>query len=396
MASRLPGNIYLLGLLSLFNDISSDMVTPLLPAYLATLGLGAGFLGWLEGAGNALSHMTTLFSGYLDDRLHRSKALAVWGYRISAFFRIFLAVPIPGVIFAARFLDRIGKGIRTAPRDHLLTRSLERGNWGKAFGVQRAMDHTGALLGPPIAMLLLWLGISYSKLFLIAAVPALISILIIPHWIREKPSSSKGVVPRLQWKGLPSPLKRYVGVIFFAALSTPSELFLILKLQELGLPAYYSPVAWALLTTSTMAATLLGGYLADRWSNRWTIGLGYLLFAGVFVAFAFNTHLSWAWALIALYGLQLGLVEAPERAYPANVVPPELRATALGWYYFAYGLGLLPASVLFGFFWNRFGSQTAFLIYAGMTLLVLPLLTWLPTHRDGQMKAVLLTGAESR
>ncbi len=380
-------NVYLLGLLSLFNDFSADMVTPLLPAYLATLGLGAGFLGVMEGVANALSHVTALLSGWLDDRKHRSKRIAVSGYALCAFARPLIAIPIPAVILAVRFLDRIGKGIRTAPRDHLLTDSLEKRHWGKAFGIQRALDHTGALLGPPLAALLLkFYGLSYSQLFLIAAVPAVVSILIVPLWIKERQAQEPESRPRLAWKNLPKPLKRYILIIFLVAFSTPSELFLIMKLQSLGLPAYQQPLAWGLLTLCTLLAAFLGGVLADRWSQRRTIALGWTLFSLVFFAFAFNGHLTWSWVLIGIYGFQAGLVEASERAYPASVVPAEIRATAMGWYYFAYGLGLLPASVLFGFLWSHFSPKVAFASYAAMTLMVIPLLTLLPTHREAGEK----------
>lgn len=380
-------NVFLLGLLSLFNDFSADMITPLLPAYLAGIGLGAGFLGMMEGVANSLSHITALLSGWIDDRLHRSKRIAVSGYALCAFIRPLIAVPIPGVILLARFLDRIGKGVRTAPRDRLLTESLEKNHWGKAFGIQRALDHTGALLGPPIAALLLkYFGISYSRLFLIAALPAAISILIIPSGIRESKRHMPEKRPRLTWKKLPSPLKRYIVIIFLVAFSTPSELFLILKLRSLGLPDYQQPLAWGLLTLCTLLAAFLGGVLADRWSHRRTIALGWVIFSAVFFAFALNGHLGWSWILIGIYGFQAGLVEASERAYPASVVPEEIRATAIGWYYFAYGLGLLPASALFGLLWTRFSPSVAFASYAVMTLLVIPLLTLLPTHRDGSPK----------
>lgn len=380
-------NVYLLGLLSLFNDFSADMVTPLLPAYLATMGLGAGFLGIMEGVANALSHITALLSGWVDDRKHRSKRIAVGGYGLCALVRPLISIPIPAVILAVRFLDRIGKGIRTAPRDHLLTDSLDKRHWGKAFGIQRALDHTGALLGPPLAALLLkFYGLSYSQLFLIAAIPAVISILIVPFFIRERKDPPPETRPSLTWKHLPAPLKRYILIIFLVAFSTPSELFLILKLQSLGLPTYQQPLAWGLLTLCTLLAAFLGGVLADRWSQRRTIAVGWTLFSLVFFAFAFNGHLTWAWVLVGIYGFQAGLVEASERAYPASVVPAEIRATAMGWYYFAYGLGLLPASVLFGFLWSKFSPTVAFATYAGMTLLVIPLLALLPTHRDGGEK----------
>jgi len=379
---NIPRNVYLLGLLSLFNDVSADMIAPLLPVYLATMGLGAGFLGILEGVANALWNITGLFSGRLDDRLPRSKGLAVFGYGLSSVVRLFLAIPIPGIVFAARFLDRIGKGIRTPPRDHLLTQSLEKKDWGKAFGVQRAMDHIGTLFGPPMAALLLKsFGFSYSQVFLIAAIPAVLSVILVPIWIQEKPRKKTSKGPWMNWGALPPPLKRYFFVVFLIALSTPSELFLVLKMKELGIKPYYLPLAYGLMTFCTMLAAYIGGYLADHWSGRRTIALGGILASVVYVAFAFNRQVLISWILISFYGLQAGLVEAPQRAYTASVVPEEIRASAMGWYYFAYGLGLLPASAMFGLLWTRLTPSAAFLISAGLALLVVPLIAILPSHR---------------
>jgi len=389
MARRATRNVYLLGLLSLFNDFSADMITPLLPAFLATMGLGAGFLGIMEGTANALANLTVLFSGWLDDRLRRSKRLTVAGYSLCAFLRPCIAIPIPAVTLAVRFLDRIGKGIRTAPRDRLLTASLKKDHWGRAFGVQRAMDHTGSLLGPPIAALLLkWRGVSYSTLFLLASLPAILSILTIPfgiHEAREAPPAKKN---SLSWSQLPAPLKRYLVIIFLASFSTPSELFLILKAKSLGLATYQQPLAYGLFTLCTLLAAYLGGVLADRWSQRRTIAVAWTMFALVFFALAFNQSLAWSWLLIAFFGLQSGLAEASERAYPANLSHPDMRATALGWYYFAFGLGMLPASALFGLLWTQFSSKTAFMTYGVMASLVIPLLALLPTHRNSASPAL--------
>ncbi len=383
MFRRLPRNVYLLGLLSFFNDISSDMITPLLPAFLASMGLGAEFLGLMEGVANSLSNLTKLFSGWYADKLGKNKTLTVLGYALAACVRPFLAIPIPGIILATRFLDRIGKGIRTAPRDTLLTASLEQKSWGRAFGVQRAMDHAGALLGPPIATLLLTVfAIKLPHLFLIASVPALLAIFFIPRFVQDFKKEKVESPPKLSWRKLSKPLKIYILIIFLAALSTPSELFLILRMKDLGLPLAQTPFAWFLLTLCALLAAFFGGIIADHWSRRKTMGLGWALFAFVYVGFAYNQRLSLAWLLVAFYGIQNGLVEASERTFAAKIAGEANRGTTLGWYYFAYGLGLLPASLLFGFLWKAWSPSHTFMLYALLSLLPVLLLFFLPSDRQ--------------
>lgn len=383
MPFRLPRNVYLLGFLSLFNDLTADVITPLLPAYLATLGMGAGFLGIMEGLANCLSNITMLFSGWQTDRLGRGKKIAVAGYSLSALIRLLIAIPVSGIVLTARILDRIGKGIRTSPRDHLLTDSLDKKDWGKAFGVQRAMDHCGAILAPPLAFVLMAIfSVSLPQLFLIASLPALLSILIVPHLIKDSNRPVPQRLERLSWKRLPAPLKRYSLIIFLAGITTPSELFVILKMQDLGLKTAYVPWAWFVLTLMMLLASYGGGRLADAWSRRRTIGLGWFLFVIAYAGLALSPDLPSGWCFLVLYGIQSGLVEAAERTYPASLADFEARASALGWYYFAYGMGALPASLCFGLLWKYGNPQAAFLLYAGLTLLILPLLSFLPSDRS--------------
>ncbi|MBF0492180.1 MAG: MFS transporter [Deltaproteobacteria bacterium] len=367
MFKKLGRNIFLLGALSLFNDMAADMITPLLPTFLMTLGAGTHFLGLMEGCANALSNILKLFSGYHSDRLQNPRQLTVWGYRLCAFTRPLMAIASPGIILAIRLTDRIGKGIRTSPRDQLLTLSAPKSHWGKAFGVQRAMDHTGALLGPLLATFLLsTFAISYSKLFLLASIPAILSILVISPLLQE-PSFEKREEKKekiFSTQGMNKSLKIYLVIIFFAALSSPSELFLILKIQELGLSPKHAPLAWLLLTAFSLIAALLGGALSDKIKPKYIISLGWFFFAVSFFGFSQSHTLKIAWIFLVLYGFQAGFVEAAERSIPSLIVQSQFRGTALGGYYFAYGMALLPASLVFGYLWTALGSQKAFLIYA--------------------------------
>ncbi len=380
---KLPRNIYLLGLLSFFNDLSADMITPFLPLYLASMGKGSIFIGWMEGCANFLSYATMLFSGWYTDKFGNSKRTTLIGYGFCAFIRPLLAIPLSGLIFTVRILDRIGKGIRTSPRDFLLTTSLEKQDWGKAFGVQRAMDHMGALFAPAAAWILLSFSISLPTLFLVASIPAILSLFIIPRFIqvaKEKPTTP---LPWPTLKSLPRSLKIYLILIFFAGLSTPSELFLILKLNELGMSSLQIPWAWFTLTVLAILAAYGGGILADHWGKRSTIALGWSLFALTYLCLALTHSLNISiWFLIALFGFQIGLVEAAERAYPASLVSEKTRATSMGFYAFAYGCGLLPGSILFGWIWKHWGSSSAFYLFAALSLILIPFLSLLPSSQQ--------------
>ncbi len=383
MPPKLKKEIYKIGLLSLFNDFTADMITPLLPVYLASLGMGPAFLGIMEGLANFFSYLTMHLAGNYVDRHGKNKEMTLTGYSICAVVRVFMAIPWAPSVLAVRITDRIGKGIRTAPRDTLITSLTEKFQWGRAFGVQRAMDHTGSILGALTATyILLKVSISLSYLFLLASIPALFSIIFLAKKIPSVPFTPKPSTTRSGWTQLNGSLKLYLGVIFFSALTSPSELFLLLKMKDLGMAEYLMPMAWIVMTSLSLLATYIGGRLADTWSRRSTIALGWFLFSLVYIGFAFNQSLTFAWILLATYGLQIGIVEASERTYPIHISDEGLRATALGWYYFAYGIGLLPASLIFGLLWKYWNSQNAFLLYAFFSLLASFIVRKLPDSRN--------------
>lgn len=378
MHKKIGKNIYLLGLLSLFNDLTSDLIAPLLPAYLLTLGSGAALLGIMEGGANALAFGTVLVSGYYADHLRDSKKMTVWGYRLCSLVRVFMIVPLPFVVVICRWIDRIGKGMRTAPRDRLITSSVEQKEWGKAFGIQRAMDHTGSLVAPLLAML--WIrvwGQNYSTIFFFACIPSLVSVLVIPYFLKRidfretDQGASEKELPRLRWSDLHPNLKKYIGVIFVSSLSTPSELFLIMKMEKSGLPPSHAPLVWFVLILFTLGASYIGGLSADRLGRRLTILIGWTLFAGAYSGFAIFSTISVLWVLVAIYGVHMGLIESSERVVAASLVSEHHRGTAMGWYYFAYGLGSLPASLLFGYFWSHVGDRFAFFWNAGLTVVAI-------------------------
>ncbi len=382
MPKKISPHVYRLGFLSFFNDLTSDFIVPFLPVYLSTLGLGAQFLGMMEGLANAVMHLTTLVSGTLADRWGKYKTLTWMGYALCAISRPFMAIPFAPVILFVRLVDRFGKGLRTAPRNAMITHLTSKEHWGHAFGIHRTMDHAGALLGAMLGAWILWkYSISWPWLFILASIPSILSAMWIPKKLPEiHIPTPKKPVP-LSWKSLSPKIKPYLGLIFFVACSTPSDLFLLAKMKELGMTNPFMPVAWAHLTFFTLISAYLGGRLSDHISRRKILAIGWLIFAGVFLGLAFCHKMWMGWILLALYGLQSGLVEPAERTYAASLVAEHERGNALGWYSFAYGMGLLPASLIFGQIWSRSSSKTAFLIYAAMTLVSVFCVGWLPDSR---------------
>ncbi len=415
----LRGNVLWLSLVSLLNDASSEMIYPLLPAFvLQVLGAGPAFLGLIEGVADATSSLVKLGGGWLSDRLHRRKVLAVWGYGIAAVLRPFIAVASQAWhVLVIRFADRVGKGIRTAPRDALLAGSVAPQVRGTAFGIHRAADHAGAVIGPLIAtgILLLAGGEGGNTpaagplrlAFAVSAIPALIGVVVLIVRVRERrgdevgsapngatsaaapagsgaqptrPRVSAGVLRRLG-----GPFHRFMAVLVLFTLGNASDAFLLLRAQQLGVALALIPILWAVFHVSKMSWSVPGGMLADRLGPRPSIAAGWLVYALAYAGFAFAATEWHIWALFLFYGLFYGLTEAPEKALVATYAPAADRGFAFGAYHSSIGIAALPASVLFGLLWQRFGPESAFLVGAGLALAAAVLLVLLvPRQRAAE------------
>lgn len=377
----LSGNVGALSLISLLNDASSDMIFPLLPVFLTTvLGAGPAYLGLIEGIADTTASLGKLFGGWISDKIHKRKVLAQWGYGIPAFTRPLIAIAAaPWHVLAIRFTDRIGKGLRTAPRDALLAESVSPSHRGAAFGLHRAADHAGAVIGPLLAagLLLAWPG-RYRLIFLIAALPALISLIVLFRYVRDIPVGGRPDrnLPQLTLRDLGPVFPRYLGVLVLFTLGNATDAFLLLRAQDLGVTVALIPVLWGMLHVSKMVWNMVGGVLSDRHPPRRIIVAGWLVYALVYAGFAAASSAWHMWALFAIYGLFYGLTESPEKTLVAGLAPDVLRARAFGTYHFAIGIGALPASLLFGLLWQWAGPGVAFLTGAGFALfaaLLLPL-----------------------
>lgn len=359
--------------MSFFTDVSSEMIYPLLPIFLSTvLGASATAIGIVEGAAESTAAFLKLGSGWWSDRVRRRKPLVVAGYMIAAIARPLVALAQSAQhVLAIRVSDRVGKGIRTSPRDALIADSVDASVRGRAYGFHRAADHAGAVVGPLLAFALLrWAGVPMRTLFWLAAIPGAIAVIVLVAAVRDTPrvTASAVSVPR-DPERMGGRFWAYLLVVVLFTLGNSSDAFLLLRASQLGVPAAMVPVLWALLSVVKSVTSTPGGALSDRFGRRPLIVSGWALYALVYLGFAGATQHWHAWALFALYGVFFGLTEGVEKALVADLVPVARRGAAFGWFNLAFGLAALPASVIFGAIWDRWGAPTAFGFGAAMSLL---------------------------
>ena len=375
----LPRNVFAIGLVSLLNDASSEIIYPLLPIFLAqSLGATAIEIGTIEGIAESISSLLKLFAGYVSDRFAKRKVLVVAGYSVAALARPLLAFARTWTqVLAIRLTDRVGKGIRTAPRDAMIADTVRVEQRGLAFGFHRAMDHGGAVIGPLVGYLLVILFVAnakspttgeFSRIFLIASVPAFLAVLVAIFFMRESlsHSSTENQVRKLSLRGFDSNFKRFLLVLALFTLSNSSDSFLILRAMDAGVSVALVPLLWAAHHGTKVLSSLLGGDLSDRLGRKRLIVSGWILYAAVYAGFAYATNQASLWILFLVYGIYFGLAEGAEKALVADLVRPEQRGTAYGLYNLAFGITVFPASLLMGTIWDWKGPAAAFLVSAFM------------------------------
>jgi len=361
---RLPRTVWLLGLISLVNDSASDMIYPLVPLYLTSvLMAGPKALGLIEGVAEAAASLLKLAAGVLADRSRRTKAWVVAGYTIAGIARPMLAFASSWFgVLVCRFADRIGKGLRSAPRDAMLVHSVAADQRGLAFGLHRAMDNAGAVIGPLAAAALLALGMPLRHVLLTAIVPAVI-VLLLTLAIEEPQIERVPNPPRFSWnmREFPPRFRRYLLVLALFMLGNSSNMFLLLRAKQLGLGDAQVPMIWALVSVVAAAlSTPLSG-LSDRFDRRKLIVGGWTIYAVLYMAFGLMPAMTWLlWPMFAAYGVFLAATEGAEKALVADMVPKTQAGTAFGWYNLIVGLALLPASLLFGWLWSEASPPAAF------------------------------------
>ena len=385
----LTGNVLWLSIVSLLNDMASEMIYPLLPIFLVgTLGAGTAFVGVVEGIAESTASLLKFGSGWWSDRVHRRKPLVMGGYTLASLARPLVGLATaPWQVLVIRFADRVGKGIRTAPRDALLADSVPATHRGRAFGVHRASDHLGAVIGPLLASgLLVLLSNDLRTVFLLALVPGVISLVVLWARVREPAAHSPATMPApIRFRAVfHGQFPRFVFAISIFALANATDAFLLLRATDLGVPIAAVPLLWGALHVSKTLFSVPGGALADRAGARTAMVAGWLLYALLSVGFALATTPSHVWVLFIVYGLFFGLTESPAMSLVARFSSVQMRGSAYGAYHFVTGMAALPASILFGVLWERFDPQTAFYTGSAFALAaVLVLLTVRTSAHEG-------------
>jgi len=358
-------NVFVSGLVSLFMDISSEMIYPLVPLFLANvLGVNKSIIGLIEGIAESTASLLRVFSGWFSDRIGNRKWLMAAGYGISTFSR-----PIIGLatawhhVMVFRFMDRFGKGIRTAPRDAIIAESSDRDYLGRAFSFHRSLDTMGAVIGPALAFFLLGiLSNDYRRVFWLSMIPGMIAVLLIIFFITEKKKTIAAHAdrPRLTLSHFDWRFKFFVLIATLFAIGNSSDVFLILRAQQIGIPTVMIPVVYLLFNLIYSLSAIPAGIAADRFGRKRVILLGFVLFAILYAGFGVAGSTTVIWLLFAFYGLFMGLTEGIQKAFLATIIPPDFKATAFGVYNTAVGIAMFPASLIGGWLWDNISPSATF------------------------------------
>jgi len=357
-------NIFAAGFVSFLMDVSSEMVYPLAPLFLTVvLGASMSTVGLIEGSAESLASLLRVFSGWLSDKLGKRKALMVFGYGLATLSRPIIALAAGWrQVFAARLVDRFGKGVRTAPRDAIIIESVEEKYLARAFSFHRAMDTLGAAVGPALAFLLLkYLDNDYRKIFWISMVPGVMAVVTIALFITEKkkgPAEAK--LPKLTLGCFGWNVRFFIFIAAIFALGNSSDAFLILKAQRTGITTALIPIVYLTFNLVYAFSAVPAGIAADRFGRRRVILIGFILFAFVYAGFARASTPAAIWALFAVYGVFMGLTEGVQKAFLATIIPLEFKATAFGVYSTAIGVAMFPASVIGGWLWAHVSPAATF------------------------------------
>ena len=372
-AQSLPRNVKVLGLVSLFNDIGSEMIYPLLPHFLITVLRGNElWLGIIEGAADSVASLLKLWSGGRSDQAGRRKGFVVFGYVMTVVMRPFIAlVAVPWQLALIRVSDRFGKGVRSAPRDALIADVTVPAARGRAFGFHRAMDHLGAAIGPLITAALLWFWPDdFQTVVLWTIVPGAVVLGLLFFGLREAPATTPAKKSlQLTLAPFDGNFKLFLGALVLFTLGNSSDLFLLRRAEQLGVEPWMLPILWCVFHIVKSASNLYLGRLADRVGPKPLIIAGWTLYAAVYLAFAFAGSVLEVWVFFMLYALFYGLTEPAEKALVGILVGSERKGLAYGWFNFAIGIATLPASMIFGAIYYWYGAFAAFSWSAALALI---------------------------
>ncbi|MEQ8192105.1 MAG: MFS transporter [Candidatus Eremiobacterota bacterium] len=358
-------NVFFTGLVSLFMDFSSEMIYPLVPVFLSSvLGVNKSLIGLIEGIAESTASFLKVFSGYLSDRLKKRKLFLITGYGISTLTRPIIAMSCAWWhVLTFRFIDRFGKGIRGAPRDAIIAASTPPSEMGRAFGFHRAMDTTGAVLGPAVAYIILLLCTgNYRLVFWLSMIPGIIAVSIIIFFIKEKKPAieNKPLPAKLSFENFDWRFKAFIFIVTIFSLGNSSDVFLILKATHTGIKEYLIPILYLVFNLVYALTSVPAGILSDKTGKKKIIFGSFILFGFIYLGFAMSTKVWHIWILFILYGIFMGLTEGIQKAYLAGIMPEGMAGTGYGIYNTFTGIAILPASVIGGYLWDKYNPAATF------------------------------------
>jgi len=366
-------NVFVLGLVSFFNDVASEMIYPIVPIFLTSvLGAPVAIVGLIEGVAESTASVLKVISGWLSDKLQKRKPFIIAGYSFSSISKILLSMAFswPFVLFA-RFIDRFGKGMRTSARDALIAESSDISARGKSFGFHRALDTLGAVVGPLIALLAIhFLDNNFRLIFFLAFIPACIGILLLLFFVKErKKEKNPDQVFHFSWRNLDPSFKVFLLISFIFALGNSSDAFLILRAQNLGLSVILVVLAYVLFNFTYAIFSMPAGIISDKIGPKKVLLSGFLLFSAVYLFFGLAQSSHFLWLLFPFYGIYMALTEGVGKAYISNLIPQEKTGTAFGVYQTTIGLCTFFASLIAGLLWTYIGVSAPFIFGSVMAII---------------------------
>ncbi len=386
MFKKIPGNVYLLGLISFFNDIASEMIYPIVPIFLTTiLGAPVSLVGLIEGIAEGTASIMKFVSGYVSDKKKKRKIFVVWGYGFGALSKLLIGLASSWVfVLFAKFIDRLGKGIRTSARDSILLQSTTKKNKGYIFGFHRAMDSFGAVIGPLLAMvLLLFFKDNIRIVFFLALIPSVIGVVLLILFVKEKRPASKNkkVKINFKWRNLSPRLKLFLIISFVFALGNSSDAFILLRAKDLGLTTIFVTLTYVLYNTVQTLFATPAGQLADKIGARKVFGMGILVFAIVYFLLGFITTSKLIWIIFPVYGLYIAFTDGVSKAYIARFITEKNSGTYFGIYQSGIAICQFFASFIGGLLWTKISPSATFYFGSIMAVLALIILYYGKTFR---------------
>ena len=367
----LEKNVFFIGLTSFFTDTSVKMVYSVMPLFLLSIGASKTTISLIEGIAESTASLLKAFSGFWSDKLGKNKPFMIFGYGLTAIitpFYSFIVSPIQ--VLYLRFIERIGKGVRTAPRDSLISGSVKKGETGRNFGFHKAMDNSGAIIGPLIAFVLLkFFPLNYGNIFLFASIPAVIGVIVIVSFIKEVKVSPEATEKKMSINQLPKKFWFFLIIIFIFSLGNSTDALLLVKTKETGINQAYIPFIYMIFNTVSVFLAIPTGKLSDRIGREKLIISGFFIYSLVYFLFGRYNNLNIFILLFVLYGLYSALTDSSQKAMVSDLISKDLKGTGFGLYHAVLGISLLPASLIAGILYDKVNSDAPFYFGAIMALL---------------------------